>query len=541
MLLINRKQTPKFEKPARFNLGGLIKKKITWKRNIDLLSSSMNSVHVDDKVPSESDSPLPIQSGPVTFSENPPPDTHYTHSSDDPYNCAITECISLLASDMTSHMGDDENDDEVSLSCADDSHYCTLTAPENENHSLDILAEESLQEYAAGGYYPVKIGHQFVSKLHRYRVLRKLGWGHFSTVWLAVTVDLGKFVALKMVKSQANYADAARDEMSILRHVSGSDGVVHLLDTFDVEGPFGVHLCMVFELMGENILHLMYTMKSLTHGESRSRLCLPMAKSKQMIHQVLSALDSIHKKGVIHTDVKPENILLSYSGHIPDSVRYAKPHDDFRILPSQPLAMSLEDVIEKDLSVKIADLGNATLSSHHFSNHIQTRQYRAPEIILRHKHWGASADVWSVGCLIFELITGDFLFDPRDGPTFTKDDDHLAQIIELLGEFPSKSYLDDCELAPIFFRNESSMRKILKLKLWKLKDVFVEKYGFSNDDEEIDLVCDLILKCLRYDLSLRYDCGSLMNHPWFHSLHYDPIVCQSLKNNNKFRGFTREE
>lgn len=73
------------------------------------------------------------------------------------------------------------------------------------------------------------------------------------------------------------------------------------------------------------------------------------------------------------------------------------------------------------ITVKIADLGNACWEDHHFTNDIQTRQYRSPEVILGAK-WGPSTDVWSVACMTFELITSDYLFDPQSGPSFSKND-----------------------------------------------------------------------------------------------------------------------
>lgn len=84
--------------------------------------------------------------------------------------------------------------------------------------------------------------------------------------------------------------------------------------------------------------------------------------------------------------------------------------------------------------VKIADLGNACWIHQHFTEDIQTRQYRSPEVILGSKY-NESADMWSLGCMVFELLTGDFLFDPKSGDNFSRDEDHIAQIIELVGKF----------------------------------------------------------------------------------------------------------
>ncbi len=76
---------------------------------------------------------------------------------------------------------------------------------------------------------------------------------------------------------------------------------------------------------------------------------------------------------------------------------------------------------EDDIKVKIADLGNSCWISHHFTNDIQTRQYRSPEVIIGQKY-STPADLWSLGCIVFELLTGDFLFDPKSSERYTKDD-----------------------------------------------------------------------------------------------------------------------
>ena len=89
----------------------------------------------------------------------------------------------------------------------------------------------------------------------------------------------------------------------------------------------------------------------------------------------------------------------------------------------------------EDLRLKICDLGNGCWTYHHFSTEIQTRQYRSPEVIIGAKYC-ASADLWSFACMIFEMATGDFLFEPRKGEKFGKNDDHLAQMMELLGRMP---------------------------------------------------------------------------------------------------------
>jgi hypothetical protein len=139
---------------------------------------------------------------------------------------------------------------------------------------------------------------------------------------------------------------------------------------------------------------------------------------------------------------------------------------------------------DRQIRVKIADLGNACWTHKHFTNDIQTRQYRSPEVILGAKY-DTSTDIWSLGCMIFELLTGEFLFDPKSGQKYSKDDDHLAQMIELLGHFP-KHMTTAGKYCSEFFNRKGQLRHIHKLRFWKLEDVLYEKYRFSkNDSREI--------------------------------------------------------
>ena len=93
------------------------------------------------------------------------------------------------------------------------------TSGDDEDYSND--EDEGRSAYRKGGYHPVKVGDVYSNR--RYRVLKKLGWGHFSTVWLAYDVLKSREVAVKIVKSASHYAEAARDEIKILKELAKHD------------------------------------------------------------------------------------------------------------------------------------------------------------------------------------------------------------------------------------------------------------------------------------------------------------------------------
>ncbi|KAF5349693.1 hypothetical protein D9756_008775 [Leucocoprinus leucothites] len=535
------------------------------------------------------------------------------------------------------------------------------------SHSPSIMTEdeEDWEDYVKGGYHPVKIGDAFSDG--RYVVVRKLGWGHFSTVWLAHDTKMKRHVALKVVKSAPRYTETALDEIKLLQRLiisntppvqptpdnpnpppspsqthPGRSHVISFLDHFRHKGPNGVHVCMVFEVLGENLLGLI---------KRHQNKGVPMHLVKQIAKQVLLGLDYMHRCcGVIHTDLKPENILIaiddvesiikselalssanatspptkligvppskgrggnqtprSESVFITGSQPLPSPSSSFGSSPaldkwafgmskidtsdeasskpgslgdknmitfgtkprldlatevsnvsldtastkplgvpgpsllsqqapsSKPMAvshdgrsdsvMSLVDQQSEDssaesgnefegnerITVKIADLGNATWVEHHFTDDIQTRQYRCPEVILGAK-WGTSADIWSVTCVIFELLTGgDYLFDPASGQRYSKDDDHIAQIIELMGELP-RSVAFAGKYSHEFFNRKGELRNINKLRFWPLDAVLHDKYLFPR--HEADAIASFLNPMLRLHPDRRAKAADLVHHVW---------------------------
>ena len=137
--------------------------------------------------------------------------------------------------------------------------------------------------------------------------------------------------------------------------------------------------------------------------------------------------------------------------------------DEPATLPPPPPDDGVPDDLASlcDAEVAVVDLGNACWRHKHFTEDIQTRQYRSPEVIVG-APYDTSADVWSLACVVFELLTGDLLFDPRAGGDYDRDEDHLAQMQELLGRYPKK--LATASRARRFFTRRRDLKHIHQLR-----------------------------------------------------------------------------
>jgi len=186
-------------------------------------------------------------------------------------------------------------------------------------------------------------------------------------------------------------------------------------------------------------------------------------------------------------------------------------NDSSSLINPKPSPPDLSDAkaLLKTKSV-IVDLGNACWTHRHFSEDIQTRQYRAPEVLIGSKY-NTSADMWSLGCMTFELLTGDLLFDPRAGEDYDRDEDHLAMFQELLGRMPRRLALEG-KYAKQFFDKKGSLKHIKSLKFWPIQEVLIEKYHFSKEDA--NGVADFMRPLLDFDPKTRASALKALRHKW---------------------------
>uniref|UniRef100_A0ACD5U2K4 Uncharacterized protein n=1 Tax=Avena sativa TaxID=4498 RepID=A0ACD5U2K4_AVESA len=228
----------------------------------------------------------------------------------------------------------------------------------------------------------------------RYRITEYLGSAAFSRVVQARDLCTGMDVCLKIIKNDKDFFDQSLDEIKLLKFVNKHDPADehHILRLYDFF-YYQEHLFIVTELLRANLYEFQKY-----NQESGDEVYFSLPRIQAIARQCLEALVYLHHLNIVHCDLKPENILMkSYSR----------------------------------CEIKVIDLGSSCFLTDNLILYVQSRSYRAPEIILG-LPYDQKIDIWSLGCIFAELYTGEVLFPNESVSTI------LARIIGIVGPIDTK-------------------------------------------------------------------------------------------------------
>lgn len=303
----------------------------------------------------------------------------------------------------------------------------------------------------------------------RYYLTEYLGSAAFSKVVQAHDLYTGTDVCLKIIKNDKDFFDQSLDEIKLLKYVNKNDPADqrHLLRLYDYF-YYKEHLFIVCELLRANLYEFQKFNQD-SCGEVYFTLC----RIQAIARQCLEALEYLHHLKIIHCDLKPENILIkSYSR----------------------------------CEVKVIDLGSSCFLTDNLCLYVQSRSYRAPEVILG-LPYDEKIDMWSLGCILAELYTGEVLF-LNDSPAMM-----LARMIALFGSFDTdmlangkeahKYFTEDYDL---YYKNEETD---------KIEYLIPEKSSLAyhlqvNDSAFLDFLCHL----LQLNPKRRLTASQALKHRW---------------------------
>lgn len=301
------------------------------------------------------------------------------------------------------------------------------------------------------GFYYQEISKTKWEVLERYKELRAVGAGAYGTVCLAKDTVTGERVAIKKLLRPFQslvHAKRAYRELRLLKHMS-HENVISLLNVFSPDES--MEMFQTFYLVMPYIpldLARVVKMQKLNHS-----------MIVYLLYQILRGLQYIHSAGIVHRDLKPSNLGVS-----------------------------------ENYEVKILDFGLARQTEPEMTGYVVTRWYRAPEVILNWMHYNQTVDIWSVGCILAEMITGRVLFP--GGDYF----DELNKIIEVIGS-PKPSLINKME--------SKHAQDYLKMLPVKQKKNFKELFPTMNA-----LETDLLEKMLDLDPERRLSAADCLAHPY---------------------------
>lgn len=347
------------------------------------------------------------------------------------------------------------------------------------------------------GHYRYEPGENIST---RYKILSKLGEGTFGRVLECWDRKHKDYVAIKIVRNVQKYRDAAMIELEVLNTLMWNDPNCHwhcvgLREWFNYRG----HVCMVFEKLGPSLYDFL--------RKNRYRP-FPMAYVRSFGLQLIESVAYLHTLSLVHTDLKPENILLV--------------NNNYKKLNNSKVGKRIPETE----TIRLIDFGSATFEDQYHSSIVSTRHYRAPEVILG-LGWSYPCDMWSIGCILVELLTGDALFQTHENL------EHLAMMEAVLGPLPEHMIAQASRHSAKYFYKQSrlywpegaisrdSERVVRKMK--SLEDIIRGAGELDALQNLYEPLLELLRGLLRYEPSERLTATEALKHSFFSENTHDVI------------------
>ncbi|XP_036623884.1 mitogen-activated protein kinase 13 [Trichosurus vulpecula] len=301
------------------------------------------------------------------------------------------------------------------------------------------------------GFYKQEVNKTAWELPKNYVTLTHVGSGAYGAVCSAIDKKSEEKVAIKKLsrpfQSQI-FAKRAYRELMLLKHMQ-HENVIGLLNVFT--SATSLHSFHDFYL----VMPFMQTDLQKIMGMEFSE-----DKVQYLVYQMLKGLKYIHSAGVIHRDLKPGNLAVN-----------------------------------EDCELKILDFGLARHADAEMTGYVVTRWYRAPEVILSWMHYNQTVDIWSVGCIMAEMLTGKTLFKGKDYL------DQLTQILKVTG-VPGADFVQKLQ-------DKAAKSYIQSLPQSPKKD-FSQLFPHASPQ-----AADLLEKMLELDVDKRLTAAQALAHPFF--------------------------
>lgn len=333
----------------------------------------------------------------------------------------------------------------------------------------------------------------------RFIVKKVLGQGTFGKVVEAYDTRTKSICAVKIIRAVPKYRNASKIELRVLSTLSTYDRdnrnrCIHLRECFDYRN----HICIVTDLLGMSVYDFL---------KSNQYLSFPASHVQSFARQLLSSVAYLHALNLVHTDLKPENILLRDNSSFTSKMPFHEKHETRQVL--------------NDTRIHLIDFGSAVFDDEFHNSVVSTRHYRAPEIILG-IGWSFPCDIWSIGCILVEVCTGEALFHTHDNL------EHLALMQRVIGKPVDRALLRKASLNDVGAELLNSAGKLnypnstTKKASEKhvratrtLSHIIKSVIPYIDADKTYwKLFLDLLGKIFVYDPRKRISAQEALMHPW---------------------------